>query len=186
MLADALQDKVVQYLTGAMPPVQRENFEILLEARPELQDLIGGLQQVTAAVALAELPALTEPPAELKARVLAALDLPPLQAEPDGLVVTDPAGRIEWISPGFSQMCGYTLAELKGRKPGSVLQGPQTDAAAVLRIRAALLSAQDCRETLVNFHKDGSAYRVDVRIAAIADDEGRPLCFVAREFKLPA
>jgi PAS domain S-box-containing protein len=186
MLADALQDKVVHYLTGAMPPVQRENFEVLLAARPELQDLVQGLQSVTAAVALADVRALTEPPVELKARVLAALDLPPLLSEPDGLVVTDPAGLIEWISPGFSAMCGYTLAELKGRKPGGVLQGPATDAAAVARIRAALSSRQDCQERLVNYHKDGSTYRVDVHIAAIPDDEGRPLCYVAREFKLPA
>jgi len=185
MPADALQDKAVQYATGAMPPGQRECFDVLLEARPELRDLVDGLQQVTAAVALADIPALLEPPADLKARVLTAVELPPVQAEPDGLVVTDPAGCVEWISPGFSEMCGYALAELKGLKPGRVLQGPETDAASVQRIRAALQSGQDCRETLVNYHKDGRRYRVDVRIAPIMDDEGRLLCFVAREWELP-
>lgn len=186
MLADALQDKAVHYVTGAMPAAQREAFEVLLAARPDLQDLVDELQQATAAIALSDLPALQEPPAGLKARLLAALDLPPLQAEPDGLVVTDPMGRIEWVSPGFSVMCGYTLAELKGRKPGGLLQGPATDAATAQRIRAAVHAQQECRETLVNYHKDGSTYRVDVRIAPIADDEGRSLCFVAREWKLPA
>jgi PAS domain S-box-containing protein len=185
MLADVLQDKAVQYATGAMPPAQRENFEVLIEARPDLRESVAELQAASTAVALADLPALVEPPAELKARVLAALDLPLLHTEPDGLVVTDPLGQIEWISAGFTGMCGYTLAELSGRKPGRLLQGPATDVAAVQRIRTALQARQDCRETLVNYHKNGSPYRVDVHIAPITDDEGRTLCFVAREWKLP-
>jgi PAS domain S-box-containing protein len=82
-------------------------------------------------------------------------------------------------------MCGYSLEELKGHKPGRVLQGPQTDPSAVERIRNALGSRQSCRETLTNYHKDGTRYLADIRIAPILDDDGRPLWFVARERKVP-
>ena len=81
-------------------------------------------------------------------------------------------------------MCGYTLAELRGRKPGQVLQGPDTDAASVTRIRTALHNRQPCHEQLVNYHKDGSRYRADIRLAPILDDANEPLYFVARERKL--
>jgi hypothetical protein len=82
-------------------------------------------------------------------------------------------------------MCGHDLADLRGRKPGPLLQGPETDPAAVARIRAAVQARQACRETLVNYHKDGRAYRADIRIAPVLDDTGEPLWFVARERLVP-
>jgi PAS domain S-box-containing protein len=100
------------------------------------------------------------------------------------LVVTDPAGQVEWVNPAFTGMCGYALDELKGRKPGHLLQGPDTDRAAVNRIREAIRDRRPCRETLVNYHKDGSRYRVDLRITPILDDKSQPHWFVAQERKL--
>ncbi len=41
-----------------------------------------------------------------------------------GLIITDVAGLTTWINAGFKQMCGFTLTELLGKKPGEVLQGP--------------------------------------------------------------
>jgi hypothetical protein len=81
-------------------------------------------------------------------------------------------------------MCGFTLNELAGHKPGQVLQGPKTDPAAVQRIRVAVAACRPVRETLVNYHKNGSAYRVDITITPILDDERAPLWFVAQERKL--
>jgi hypothetical protein len=52
------------------------------------------------------------------------------------------------------------------------------------RLRTAISEKRPCRETLVNYHKDGSQYRVDIRLYPILDDDGRPLWFVARERKL--
>jgi hypothetical protein len=73
------------------------------------------------------------------------------------------------------------LDELRGRRPGQLLQGPGTDRAAVERIRVALRARRPCREELVNYHKDGSAYRADVQIMPVLDDDGNPLWFVAKE-----
>jgi PAS domain S-box-containing protein len=101
-------------------------------------------------------------------------------------VATNPEGLVEWVNPAFMAMCGYSLEELKGRKPGRLLQGPDTDPTVVERIRQALRARSACRETLLNYHKDGSRYRVEVSIDPILDDEGQPLWFVARERKLPS
>jgi hypothetical protein len=51
-------------------------------------------------------------------------------------------------------------------------------------MRSALHARRPCRETLVNYHKDGSAYVVDIEITPILDEEQQPLWFVARERKL--
>jgi PAS domain S-box-containing protein len=103
------------------------------------------------------------------------------------LVATDAAGRIHWVNANFSAMCGYSLDELRGRKPGEVLQGCDTDPATVGRIRESLRAGRSCRETIINYHKDGGAYRAEVSISPIMDEEnGRAVYFVARERKLAA
>lgn len=184
MLSEVLQDKAAQYAAGAMTAPEREAFEILLEAQPELRAVVEGLREVVTAVTLAGVGPVGAPPPALKARLLGELDRLPAKPEPAGLVVTDARGLVEWVNPAFVAMCGHSLAELKGHKPGHVLQGPETDRAAVDRIRAALRERQACRETVLNYHKDGSQYRAEVNIMPILDDAGEPLWFVAKERKL--
>jgi len=47
------------------------------------------------------------------------------------VIISDPEGRIEWVSEAFTRITGYTLQEVQGAKPGSFLQGPETDGATV-------------------------------------------------------
>jgi PAS domain-containing protein len=41
-------------------------------------------------------------------------------------VRTDAHGHVTQINPAFSGLCGYTFEEIRGRKPGSLLQGLET------------------------------------------------------------
>ena len=175
----------MRYVSGAMTAADRESFEVILEWREELRAVVAQMQESVAGLAMAAAPSFEHPPKGLKARLLGAVDDLPARSEPVSLVVTDVAGCIEWVNPAFTTMCGFTLAELKGRKPGHLLQGPETDPAAVARIRESVHARRACRETLVNYHKDGSSYRVDVSISPMPDEDGQPLWFVARERKLP-
>lgn len=184
MISEVLQDRAAQYVSGAMAAPEREGFEILLEYQAELRDFVNGLREVVASATLAGAGRGGEPPAALKTRLLDELARRPLRPEAPGLVVTNAGGLVEWVNPAFIAMCGHSLAELHGRKPGHVLQGPETDRAAVDRIRTALHERQACHETVLNYHKDGSKYRADLRIMPILDDAGEPLWFVAKEQKL--
>lgn len=173
----------MRYVSGDMAVVERESFEVLLEFHEELRAAVAGMQETVAAVVMEHVPPVA-PPTNLKARILVALDASP-PAQPDGLVATGPDGLVLWVNPAFTAMCGYTLDELRGRKPGHLLQGPDTDSATVMRIRESLHARQACRETLVNYHKNGMSYRVAVGITPVLDDEDRLQWFVAREKKLP-
>jgi PAS domain S-box-containing protein len=185
MLSELLQDRAALYVSGAMTEPERDGFEVILEFHDELRSHVTGLQDVVTAIVMAHVPPAAAPPAELRARLLGALDGLPRPSEPDGLVVANGGGLVEWVNPAFTALCGFSLAEIKGRKPGHLLQGPKTDVAAVARIRAALQARRPSHETLVNYHKDGTLYRVDVRITPILDDDRQPLWFVAKERKLP-
>lgn len=183
MLSDVLQDRAALYVSGEMSAPDREAFDVLLDFHAELRVHVAGLQEVVAAVVMSPVSA-AAPPAGLKARLLATMASTPV-VEPEARVVAGPDGLLEWVNPAFTAMCGYSLDELRGHKPGRLLQGPDTDPAAVARIRESLRNRRACRETLVNYHKDGTRYRADIRITPVLDDDGQPLWFVARERLVP-
>lgn len=108
-----------------------------------------------------------------------------VSTEPEGAyVVTDANSRILAISRGFSDLCGYTLEEIRGKKPSSFLHGPKTDPEEVQRIRAALRAQAPCSVELWNYHKCGSAYLVRIEIEPVHDANGDLEGYYAREIKL--
>jgi len=99
----------------------------------------------------------------------------------DGVVITDARGRIEWVNRAFTQITGYDLDALRGKTPGGVLQGPDTDPATVQRIRDKLANKQGFRETLLNYRADGEPYWVQVEVQPLVDDDGGVVNFMAIE-----
>ncbi|MFM9079229.1 MAG: PAS domain S-box protein, partial [Opitutaceae bacterium] len=93
-------------------------------------------------------------------------------ATEDLVIITDPEQKIEWVNDSFTRRTGYTLDEVRGLKPGRVLQGPKSDAAAISRIRDALQRNESVREELLNYAKNGEPYWVSVHISPIFSEEG--------------
>ncbi len=91
---------------------------------------------------------------ELRQRALEELAASSTQA----IVLTDAEGRTVWTNQAFTEMSGYPLAELRGRKPGAVLQLAETDPATVAQIRAAMAARRICRTELLNARRDGRRY----------------------------
>ena len=186
MVPEFIEDRAALFVSGALNGPERESFELMLDCDAGLRSLVAGLSNTLGACALAGALEIPPPSADLKARILASVSRTPIErVEPEAVVVADAEGLVTWANPAFTAMCGFTLSELQGRKPGVLLQGAETDRAAVARIRAGLREGRPCRETLVNYHKDGSRYVVDVRITPILDEQLRPLWFIAKERKLP-
>ena len=185
MLSDFLQDQAALYVSGSMTAPEREQFELVLEFHHEVRALVAELAEVGAAVTLA-VPAHAQPlpSPEMKARVLGLIAGRPQRVTPEGMVMSGPDGLVQWINPEFSAMCGYTLDELRGKKLGPILQGDRTDREAAARMRSAVHSYRPCRETILNYHKNGTPYWVEVAITPIMDDKGEPLFLVAREREL--
>jgi PAS domain S-box-containing protein len=97
------------------------------------------------------------------------------------VVVTDREGHITWVNQAFTALTGITPAEAVGRRPGLLLQGPDTDRAAVARIRAALRGGEGFREDLINYHRDGRPYWVSIECQPVRDAAGALTGFVAIE-----
>lgn len=100
------------------------------------------------------------------------------------LVLTDLSKSIIWTSQNFLAMTGYTPAEILGKK-SSLLQGPGTDPAAVLRIGKALGMAQPVGADLVNYRKNGQTYLCRVHIEPLYDTQQHLTHFLAVEREVP-
>ena len=95
------------------------------------------------------------------------------------VIITDARGRTEWVNRAFTELTGYSLAEIIGRKPGELLQGPGTDPQTVARIGQALREGRSVREELLNHTKAGEPYWVVLQITPAHDTRGRIERFVS-------
>ncbi|WP_428483385.1 methyl-accepting chemotaxis protein [Rhodopila sp.] len=97
----------------------------------------------------------------------------------NGVVITTKDGLIEYVNPGFSRMSGYTEAEARGRKPGSLLQGRHTDPVTVERIRRNLHQKKPFYEEILNYTKDGAPYWISLSVNPVFDKDGALEHFVS-------
>lgn len=101
------------------------------------------------------------------------------QKTQNGVIITDAQGCIEWVNEGFTRISGYVLAEMQGKKPGDVLQGPQTDPLTIAQLRSALDAGEPFNQEIYNYRKDGKGYWVALSIAPIYQETGELEGFIA-------
>ncbi len=88
----------------------------------------------------------------------------------NSVVICDSSGFIEWINEGFSVLTGYTAEEALGKKPGAFLQGPQTNESTLTAIRESLNKQEAINCDIINYHKDGHQYWINLVITPILQD----------------
>ena len=97
------------------------------------------------------------------------------------VIITDAQGRTIWVNNALERLSGYAAEEFSGRKPGELLQGPDTDPATVNRIGQAVREGREIQCELLNYRKSGESYWLDMNITPICDQSGRPEKFIAVE-----
>jgi PAS domain S-box-containing protein len=100
------------------------------------------------------------------------------------IVVTDREGRIMEANAEFTKLCGYTMTQLRGKKPGELLQGEATEPEIVEQFREAMKAQRSLDCTITNYHASGAAYRVHVRMHPIFSPAGELVQFKALEEKV--
>jgi len=104
----------------------------------------------------------------------------------NAVILTDTQRRIEWVNEGFTRLTGYALSEVRGRVPGRILQGPETDPGAVEYMRRQLDGGAGFQCEVVNRRKDGSSYWSAIECQPIHDEQGRHSGFMAIESDITA
>ncbi|PAV24945.1 hypothetical protein CF392_13565 [Tamilnaduibacter salinus] len=97
----------------------------------------------------------------------------------NAVIITNPGGRVEYVNQGFVKLTKYTLDEVRGKKPGEVLQGEHTDPETVERIRATLKAREPFYDEILNYDRDGQPYWVSLAINPVFDDQNRLTHFIS-------
>jgi PAS domain S-box-containing protein len=103
-----------------------------------------------------------------------------IQAVTLGIVITDGAQDdqpIIYASPGFERLSGYTAAEVLG-KNCRFMQGPDTDPAAVAKLREAVRAGRACSVELLNVRKDGTTFWNLLALSPVIGADGRVTHFI--------
>ena len=96
---------------------------------------------------------------------------------PDGIVITDSAGTIEYVNPAFEQATGYSADELIGTRPGVLKSGVHDDAF-YRDLWETIRSGKVWRGHFVNRRKDGHLYEEDATISPVRNEAGEIVNYV--------
>lgn len=90
----------------------------------------------------------------------------------NGVIIADAQGCVEWINEGFTRLSGYTLEELRGRRPGALLQGQDSDPQIVARMSEALRREESFNVDIINYSREGRPYWVNINCNPMRDAAG--------------
>ncbi len=111
---------------------------------------------------------------ELRERELEASRLAMVASRTDQMVmILDTRGRIEWANDACARFSGYSLQDVRGRPGQTLLQGPQTDAAAIATIAESVVRGEPCRVEFVAYTRDGELRVLEIEGQPLRDDQGR-------------
>jgi len=99
----------------------------------------------------------------------------------NAVIVTDSQQRIEWVNDGFVRLTGYSSANVVGRVPRDVLQGPDSDPVARAHMAAAIRAEQPFDAEILNYGKDGHQYWVRIEAEPTRDAAGSVTGYIAVE-----
>jgi len=97
----------------------------------------------------------------------------------NAVILTDATGLTEWVNEGFVRLTGFTLDEIRGKKPGHLLRGPETDPNTVAYMRERIQRGEGYSVELLNYSKDGRKYWLSIEVQPIYDEHGRVANFMA-------
>jgi PAS domain S-box-containing protein len=103
-----------------------------------------------------------------------------------GIIVTDFQGKTIWFNSAVDDLCGYTLTELWGRKPGEILQGEASDKETARRMSEAVTQGKPFDGRILNYSKEGGAYEVEIHFAPVRDKGGELAYFIATQGEIVA
>jgi PAS domain S-box-containing protein len=101
-----------------------------------------------------------------------------VEQSPASIIITDRRGAIEFVNPRFTEVSGFTAAEVMGANP-RLLQSGQTPAEVYSELWKTITSGDVWRGEFLNKRKDGTPYTETASVAPVRDATGSITHFVA-------
>jgi PAS domain S-box-containing protein len=150
----------------------------LTETTAELQELTGTLERRVRE----RTQALEKSNERLKAGIAERLRLvAAVEQAGEGIVITDPAGRVVYVNAAFEKIIGFARRELLGMSYFDLLAGESASAALVEKIRALVRNGETWSGRLSRKNSATLDFELDVSLSPIRDESGRITNYLAVE-----
>jgi PAS domain S-box-containing protein len=90
----------------------------------------------------------------------------------NGVLITGPTGKIEWVNAAFTRLTGYTAEEVMGRHPDSFLMGPETSPVTLAEKKKAREELRGFQLEILNYHKSGRPIWILADGQPVFDEQG--------------
>jgi len=101
-----------------------------------------------------------------------------IENSPSSVVITDIAGKIEYVNPKFSELTGYSSEEIKGKNI-SILKSGYHEKEYYKELWSNIISGNEWRGEFYNKRKDGSKYWEYTSVAPLKNEEGNLAHFIS-------
>jgi PAS domain S-box-containing protein len=101
-----------------------------------------------------------------------------VEQSPASIVITNPAGDIEYVNPKFIEITGYTLAEVLGKNP-RILKSGDKSPEAYRELWETITAGNEWSGEFLNKKKNDKLYWESASISPIRDPAGRITHYVA-------
>lgn len=99
----------------------------------------------------------------------------------NAVIITDSQGLITWVNKSFVEISGYNLQEVVGKKPGNLLQGPETNQKTIQYLRTQVNAGEPFNTEILNYSKGGTKYWLRIKGQPIKNEQGEVTGFFALE-----
>jgi PAS domain S-box-containing protein len=89
----------------------------------------------------------------------------------NAVIIADKDGNIDWVNKGFTRITGYSLSEVKGKRPGRLLQGVDTNPDTVQYLSEQLKKRLPFVCEILNYNKLGQPYWVRINGQPLFDKQ---------------
>ena len=104
----------------------------------------------------------------------------------NAVIITDAKGLTEWVNAGFTKQTGYQLSDIIGTKPGSLLQGEETDPATAKLMSRRIDQGKSFHVEIINYTKTGEPRWIEIECQPIRDTNQLITNFIAIESDITA
>ncbi|WP_114751918.1 CheR family methyltransferase [Pleomorphovibrio marinus] len=97
----------------------------------------------------------------------------------NAVLVTDSHEKILWVNEAFVERTGYAWEECKGKSPGELLQGEETDPKIIHRMKEGVLSEKGFDVEVINYTKSKDKFWVRIQCQPVYDSDNNLKGFFA-------
>ena len=97
------------------------------------------------------------------------------------VIICDAKGCVEWVNDSFTEITGYTLEDVFGKRPDQIFLGPERDENVVQSIVSSIIKGENFKGEILSYKKDGTPIWLLIDVTPIFDERGKLVQFVSVE-----